>query len=50
MLNIIATRPANKYESPKRTVKTGSKPEIRFENISLTIWPTTKTNDEVLKS
>lgn len=49
MLNIIATRPASKYESPKRTVKTGRRPESRFENISLTVWPTAKTNDEVRK-
>jgi hypothetical protein len=36
MLNTIAMTPAKRYDNPKTTVKTGSRPEIRYENVSLT--------------
>lgn len=43
-----ATKPANRYEKLKVTVRIGRRPDSRFVNMSLTVWPNVKSSEECL--
>lgn len=47
-LKIVATKPANRYERLKVTVRIGRRPDSRFVNMSLTVWPNVKSSEECL--
>jgi hypothetical protein len=47
-LKTIATRPARRYERPNNAVRTGRRPEIRLENVSLTVCPITRSGEKAV--
>ena len=42
-MKIKAARPANMYESPKVSMSSGRRPARRFEYMSLTVCPSTRS-------